>query len=175
MAASDLAATSDATVLVRASSPATLLGTNNADDSLGSPMHPTPAHLPPIARNPMFNHYDSDHTEGDSSNSNRSTGDWSECDLFNVESPDPLRVELYNHHFTAIAKQLAARLRQKRPLGQHQCAVRSLLLPLRPPGVAWLMASAPHISVHPESIGEARGLYWRRSVTGNTRTCTGEM
>lgn len=67
-AASALPATSDTTALVAASSEAMFLGTNNADAFFGIPTRSTPAQLPPIARNPMFNHYDSDHSDGDSSN-----------------------------------------------------------------------------------------------------------
>ncbi|MFN9622467.1 MAG: hydantoinase B/oxoprolinase family protein [Cyanobacteriota bacterium] len=69
------------------------------------------------------------------------------------EAPDPVRLELYNHRFTAIAEQMGVRLRQSsrsvniRERLDFSCAVFDRQ--------GRLVANAPHIPVHLGSMGES--------------------
>jgi len=68
-------------------------------------------------------------------------------------SPDPVRLELYNHRFSAIAEQMGVRLQQSsrsvniRERLDFSCALFD--------GSGQLVANAPHIPVHLGSMGES--------------------
>ena len=70
-----------------------------------------------------------------------------------VSSPDPVRLELYNHRFSAIAEQMGVRLQQSsrsvniRERLDFSCALFD--------GSGQLVANAPHIPVHLGSMGES--------------------
>jgi 5-oxoprolinase (ATP-hydrolysing) len=67
--------------------------------------------------------------------------------------PDPVRLELYNHRFSAIAEQMGVRLQQSarsvniRERLDFSCALFD--------GAGRLVANAPHIPVHLGSMGES--------------------
>jgi len=69
------------------------------------------------------------------------------------EPPDPVRLELYNHRFSAIAEQMGVRLQQSsrsvniRERLDFSCALFD--------GSGALVANAPHIPVHLGSMGES--------------------
>ncbi len=70
-----------------------------------------------------------------------------------VAEPDPVRLELYNHRFSAIAEQMGVRLQQSsrsvniRERLDFSCALFD--------GAGRLVANAPHIPVHLGSMGES--------------------
>ncbi len=70
-----------------------------------------------------------------------------------AKEPDPVRLELYNHRFSAIAEQMGVRLQQSsrsvniRERLDFSCALFD--------GTGRLVANAPHIPVHLGSMGES--------------------